>query len=429
MTQRVARPMKFAAFISIIVSLAVIIGACQGAVGPDGDPGPTGPTGPTGPPGTDGAQGPAGPQGQPGFTPLQLKGTAPFVLISDKDGAVGEAETIDLSNNFRSSEEVTATVGTVDGDDIEASVEGMMLTLKAVADDGTAPYAINTVPVKLTAEDGATVTLNVRARRNRGPTAPSTPGTARVGTQIPEEAPEPVEPCPFANECIVTLAFVDLDAPDDATTRNGEDKLTFVATSEDSSKVEVVKVEADETTGETARVHLRGLSTTWVADTDTTNADPNEPGHSAIKITITAMDEDGQVAVYPAGHTDAGDPGEGVVNVTVDGAPEAKATMPNRTVKLSDRGTDGTIVLITNVAPFFTDPDPITGETAEYDAETTGKDQDTVATAAIASSTQLQITPVAPGTTMVIVTMQEAADGADAPVQSVTQTFSLTVTD
>ena len=39
MTQRVARPMKFAAFISIIISMAVIIGACQGAVGPAGKDG------------------------------------------------------------------------------------------------------------------------------------------------------------------------------------------------------------------------------------------------------------------------------------------------------------------------------------------------------------------------------------------------------
>ena len=53
MTQRVARPMKFAAFISIIISVAVMLAACQGAVGKAGDGGATGPTGPTGPPGRD----------------------------------------------------------------------------------------------------------------------------------------------------------------------------------------------------------------------------------------------------------------------------------------------------------------------------------------------------------------------------------------
>ena len=51
MTKRVARPMKFAAFISIIISVAVIIGACQGAAGTPGEDAvaTTGPTGPTGP--------------------------------------------------------------------------------------------------------------------------------------------------------------------------------------------------------------------------------------------------------------------------------------------------------------------------------------------------------------------------------------------
>ena len=45
MTQRVARPMKFAAFISIIISVAVMLAACQGAVGPKGDKGDPGDTG------------------------------------------------------------------------------------------------------------------------------------------------------------------------------------------------------------------------------------------------------------------------------------------------------------------------------------------------------------------------------------------------
>ena len=429
MIQRVARPMKFAAFISIIVSVAVLFAACAGAVGP---PGKDGAAGKDGAPGATGPQGPQGVPGEPGFTPLGLKGTAPFELISDKaNAAVGDAKTIDLSGTFRSSADVTAKVGTVDGDDIEASVEGLMLTLKAVvgaSPDGT-PYAINTVPVILTAEDGATVTLNVRARRNRGPTAPSAAGTALVGTQVPAEAPATVGDCPLANECIVTLAFADEDAPEDATTRNGEDKLTFRAVSEDPSKVEVVKVEADTTTGETARIHLRGLATTWVADTDTTNANPDEPGHSMVKITVTAVDEDGQVAVYPTGHADAGDPGEGVVNVTVDEAPSAKGTMPDRTVKLSDRNASGVIVLITNVAPFFSDPDALEGETPVYSAETTGKAGDTVATAEIVSDSELHVNPVAPGSTMVIVKMSEAGTGGSVPLQSVTQTFSLTVTD
>ena len=72
-TKRVARPMKFAAFISIIISMAVMIGACQGAIGPKGDTvtGPTGPTGPTGASGTTGLTGhtPFVPQPATGMLP------------------------------------------------------------------------------------------------------------------------------------------------------------------------------------------------------------------------------------------------------------------------------------------------------------------------------------------------------------------------
>ena len=60
MTQRVARPMKFAAFISIIISVAVMFVACQGAVGPEGPKGDKGDEGDTGDAGA------TGPQGDPG---------------------------------------------------------------------------------------------------------------------------------------------------------------------------------------------------------------------------------------------------------------------------------------------------------------------------------------------------------------------------
>ena len=60
MTQRVARPMKFAAFISIIISMAVMFAACQGAVGPKGPKGDPGTAGTAGDPGTPGTPGPMG---------------------------------------------------------------------------------------------------------------------------------------------------------------------------------------------------------------------------------------------------------------------------------------------------------------------------------------------------------------------------------
>ena len=413
MTQRVARPMKFAAFISIIVSLAVIIGACQGAVGPKGD---TGATGATGPAGTDGTQGPAGPTGEPGYTPLQIKGAAPFIIISDKaNAALGDAETIDLSNNFRSSQDVTAKVATTGrvGDDFTATVDGLMLTLKAVADADGSAYAINTIPVMLTDEDGATVTLNVRARRNRAPTQPvAAISNQVVGTQVPNEAPAMTAACPAANECMITLTFADDDAAD------GEDKLKFVGTSADTSKVEVVEVKtaAD---GVMAQVVLKGIASTWVADTrtDTTTGTPT-PGHKRVKISVTGKDADDMVALVGGTGTDADDAGEGVINIAVDGAPVG-SPIPDGTVSQANATYE-----VANVAPFFKDPE---SETLEYtvmveDAKVASADFDN------ADATKLIVTRNAMGSTMVTVTATEASGGTE-PHQSTKVSFMVTATD
>jgi hypothetical protein len=388
--------MKFAAFISIIVSLAVMIGACQGAVGKVGEGGDTGATGPTGP---------SGPSGPSGFTPLQLKGAGPFILISDKAAsAVGDEETIDLSGYYRGGEDVTLSdpVRMGSEDDITAKRVGNMLTLTPDADGG---YEINTFNVDATDTDGADVTIVIRARRNRAPTIPSSAGTATVGTQAPETAPDMTGACPMANECVTVLTFADADE------QNGEDKLTFTATSEDMAKVEVVKVEtaAD---GVTARVFIRGVASTWVADTDTTNDVPDEPGHKTVKITVTAMDEDKQGAV----DTD-GDSATGTINVTVDGAPQADGTMPDRSIKMSHTGS-----LVNNVRAFFKDPEDQTANLT-FTAKT---DKPAVAAANIENDNELHIDTVAPGTTMVTVTATEPSGD---PVQSQTQTFMLTVSD
>ena len=74
MTQRVARPMKFAAFISIIISVAVMFAACQGAVGTPGD------TGPQGPKGDPGDTGDPGQSGTSALTPLP---DPPAIMIND----------------------------------------------------------------------------------------------------------------------------------------------------------------------------------------------------------------------------------------------------------------------------------------------------------------------------------------------------------
>ena len=416
MTQRVARPMKFAAFISIIVSVAVMFAACQGAVGPKGDKGDKGDDGAAGAPGAPGDQ---GPQGEPGYTPLQLKGMAPFVLISDNaGGAVGDPETIDLTNNFRSSQTVTAKAGTVTGDDFTATVDGLMLTLKAIADDGSDPYAVNTVPVTLTDEDGASVTLTVRARRNRGPTQPvATSDDQIVGTQAPEMAPEMVAACPLANECMVTLLFIDADS----TTTDGEEKLVFTGTSADIAKAEVVEVKTG-ADGVTAQVVLRGIASTWVADTDTTNTDPNEPGHKRVKISVTAVDADGLPALVGGNSPTANNVGEGVINIAVDGAPVG-SPIPDGSVSQAN-----STYVIANLRPFFEDPE---GEVLEYSFKVAdGK----VASAAItdgSSSTPekiLTVSRIAQGSTMVTVTATEP-DTADQPQQSVSVSFTVTATD
>ena len=80
--------MKFAAFISIIVSVAVMFAACQGAVGPQGPPGKPGAPGDKGPAGEPGD---AGPAGEPGTDALVPRGGTALatVWVNDKHTLAG----------------------------------------------------------------------------------------------------------------------------------------------------------------------------------------------------------------------------------------------------------------------------------------------------------------------------------------------------
>ena len=84
--------MKFAAFISLIVSVAVLFAACAGAVGPAGPQGPAGKDGTDGTDGVQGPQGPKGPQGNPGDSSLVAKNRTEAALyvvnngLDDNDG-------------------------------------------------------------------------------------------------------------------------------------------------------------------------------------------------------------------------------------------------------------------------------------------------------------------------------------------------------
>ena len=419
MTQRVARPMKFAAFISIIVSLAVIIGACQGAVGPEGDKGDTGPAGPTGPPGTDGAQGPVGPQGEPGFTPLQTKGDGPYVFIDDIDNDLtdndttkddaGEAVTIDLTEYFRGGTEpymygTPVREGTAPGTNpvtVERVDDGPMykFSVPAAQADGV---ELNTWKVRVTDSDGSHVDITMNARRNDAPPVP-TAGTPIVGTAIPDPVPMTTPACNAANECVATIEFEDDDV--------GE-MLSFMAVSDDTSKVVVVSVKTiNNAAGNplVASVVLRGISSTWADDAMPDDEADNDPGHIRTKVTITATDRSGETS-------------EGVLNVAVDGAPVAK-TIPGATLSQSQM-----TYTIPNVAGFFTNPEAVEtgGETLTFTA--TSSDT-TVATVAIATDgTNLVVTRNAAGPATITVTATEVG-GDSPPNQAGKGTFVVTVTD
>ena len=343
MTQRVARPMKFAAFISIIISVAVMLAACQGAVGKAGEKG-------------------------------------------------------DMS------------------DDITAKLDGTMLTLTPVADSA---HVINVFSVEITDAEDSNISLMVRARRNRVPTVtPTADNTEVVGTQAPAEAPDMTGDCPAANECVVEFTFVDAD------NTAGEDKLTFTATSADPSKVEVIKVETD-TTGLIARVFLKGISSTWVEDANAEQED-NQPGHERVKIAVTGMDADRQVAVYASGDNE-GDPGEGVINIAVDGAPTAK-TLPGGTLSQT-----ASTYVIENVTGFFTNPEDIEtdGEILVFSAKSSDTNVATVGfgdQGTDAMGTQLVVTRNAPGTATITVTATED-DGDSPPDQTAEGTFTITVSN
>ena len=429
MTQRVARPMKFAAFISIIVSLAVIIGACQGAVGAKGD---TGPTGPTGPPGTDGTQGPAGPTGDPGFTPLQLKGSQPFVIISDvedgddtdTDPDPGAAETIDLSESVRGGSG-DLTFGNP-GSDLAAAVQvfdaaldGTMLKLTPKATQPTDAFVVETFTVMVSDEEGSTVDLEIHARRNRPPAGPAAAVDApTVGTVTPDPAPDMTAVCPAGDECYFDVPFTDADGQ----ISNSEEKLNFVVASGDMAKVQFIRVLPDPDLTDAnlvARIVIKGLASTWAADATPEDDDTSDPGHIAVKLTITATDQDGEEAT--------GD--NNVVDVQVDGAPAAKGT-PMRA-----RSIDATGILIRDLGQFFEDPEE---EDLTYTAKSSNTQAGDVAIGNVdadgaftagANGTLLWFTENTPGTTTITVTAMEAEATNDkpGPRQSFSQSFTLTV--
>ena len=411
MTQRVARPMKFAAFISIIISVAVIFAACQGAVGPKGDKG------------DDGDKGDKGDttMGLPGFTPLQVKGDAPFVLINDVDNDdtndellndPGEAVTIDLTDHFRGGTAPfkygSPVVGGVASDGlvtIERVDDGPMYKFSVPADQATDGDGLSTWTVTITDDDGSTLDIEIKARRNDAPDGESAAVDATVGTQVPDMAPATPVACLTANANECASAAIDFTDDDD------EEMLMFSAVSADPAKVEVVSWAAEEGVGNAtnAVVVIRGLASTWVADTTPDDDAATVAGHIAVKVTVTATDRGGETA-------------ERTLEVEVDAAPTAAEALPSYAFTPTY-----TTDMITNLDEFFKDTE---GEMfAPWLA--TGDDANVVVTSGgafvsvMTDGTSLTITRKAAGGSAVITITATETDTAG-PEQTVTGVINVT---
>ena len=408
MTQRVARPMKFAAFISIIISVAVIFAACQGAVGPKGDKG------------DDGDKGDKGDttMGLPGFTPLQVKGDALFVLINDVDNDdtddellndPGEAVTIDLTDHFRGgtapfkygSPVVEGEVASSGAVTIERVDDGPMYKFSVPAEQETGAD-LTTWTVTITDNDGSTLDIEIKARRNDAPEGDAAAVPAIVGTQAPDMAPATVPDCPAANECAASTV--------DFTDGNAEEILTFTAVSADTTKVEVVSVAPATGDADNAVVVIRGIASTWADDAMPDDDTDDAAGHIAVEITVTATDRGGETA-------------ERTLEVDVDAAPTAAEAFPSYAFTPTY-----TTDKITNLDEFFKDTE---GELFALWVTAAGEDQNVVVTSGGAfvsvavQADELTITRKAAGGSAVITITATEATG-DGPEQTVTGVINVT---
>jgi hypothetical protein len=394
--------MKFAAFISIIISVAVMFAACQGAVGKVGDKGEKGD------PGTDGTPGTPGTPGEPGKSPLYAKaGTAPIpVYINDGEeaNAPGDAETVTLSEHFSGGiGEVTVgdavvdtgiaeddRIFTVDTEDGVVTFAIRMNTADPPAPAATGQREAQDYTVDISDTGGPSLTLTLTVRRNQPPSAfDVTAFSIGTSTAKLETAREPnvgsgnTASCATHHECTLTITGADSDTSDVAS-------LEFSATTE-SMALEIVKESRNE-------LVFRGLTTTDNGN-DATDDDTAE-------VTITATD--------PGGLTM-----ESTVTVTVDGAPTGE--IPAQRVEYSATSA----VVITNLDAFFTDPDG-DDEDLTYSVKTGYDTKVATVTVDDANPPTMSVAPAAAngGSTQVTIVASEAAGLS----QSGEATFTLTVT-
>ena len=404
--------MKFAAFISLIVSVAVLFAACAGAVGPKGDPGADGTDGTDGKDGAPGAPGMPGMPGEPGPSALYKTfdaATYPvYVNNGTTAGSAGDPVMVDLSELFSGGiGEVTigaladpvaadGTTAVVEADRIfTAEVDDGVVTfaVRMTDDDPPVPavsaqqYVVNNYAVTIADDAGPDLMLTLSVRRNQPPADVSLDAFI-LGTDDTElttaRAVGANVSCANQAECTLTVPGADPD----------NDMLSYAATF-DSEAFEVVS-----TTG--AAILFRGLSTTDDNDADTTD--------DSVEVTITITDAGGME-------------NEATVNVTVDEAPSG--SIPN----LSTKYGDGTVrTLITDLDGFFSDPDgDDTALTYTLKADVVDPRIATVTVAEDSTSSlyTMTVTPASSngGTTPVTIVASEAAGLA----QSGEATFMLTV--
>ena len=389
MTKRVVRPMKFAAFISIIISVAVMLAACQGPVGKPGDDGTTGPTGPTGP------KGPAGDDGVPALNDkvgdtvfITKAGTAADEDVDPATEAVPLVIEVNVGNYFVGGNPVGRAYELFSGPvpilptTVTHGLEGSTLTL-TVDDEwepptGETPDYVFTVSADDTDGQQARATINVRS--NAAPTrAFNTATEVTVGTtdaavvdnddMTTTYGSDPVS-CGMLNECVIDLAaaFADNNAGDD-----------FTLTLDDIDEDDVGKVAAV----------IEGT-----------------------KLTITGMKAAAAFSLMVKGTDEAGIDADAMVeiSITVDGAPTV-GPISDQTMKVSD---------VDRTVGTATDP----GTPAETVTVTVTSSDSSKATGSETAGV-ISISSHNEGVATITVTVTESGGQ---PVQKTTDEFTVTVT-
>ena len=357
MTKRVARPMKFAAFISIIISVAVIFAACQGGPGGQGEQGETGETGETG------EQGERGPQGIPGAAALTVRDGVNLIVSvndgEDQEGAatVGDtAETRAMSSFFAggttsvvfsaSAPETFDVNETATDNQVDVSDDGTTVTIKlkeeAEAEERYDPDV--GYPVVITAKDdtqGITHTQTLKVVRNAAP-ASGTGTTAipelligALGAETPEGSDWPggeIYTCAMLNSCEFTPIVTSSDDSDAAASHFHDfGDLTYEVVSSDTAKVDVMG-------GKT--VTIIGKASTAVTPDEGQLS--NTFADQGVTITVTAVD----------GSTRKSEPKSFMVIVN---APPARNDTPVPSYTITESGNGGAKTL--DVALLITDSD------------------------------------------------------------------------